>query len=61
MTVKELMKKLAKMDQNAQVVFPDTYIQNEGWEEGCENAVLHVDDVMMDKEGRAYLCGGEEF
>ena len=60
MTVKELMKKLAKMDQNAQVVFPDTYAQNEGWGEGCENAVLHVDDVMIDKEGRVYLYE-EEF
>ena len=42
MTVRELMARLAQMDQDAVVVFPDTYAQSEGWEDGDEDATCEV-------------------
>ena len=56
MTVRELMELLAQMDQDAVVVFPDTYTQSEGWEEGCEDATCEVDGVVAE-DGVVVLTG----
>ena len=54
MTVRELMERLAQMDQDAVVVFPDTYEESEGWGE-CD-PFLTVDDVVAE-DGRVCLTG----
>ena len=56
MTVRELMELLAQMDQDAVVVFPDTYTQSEGWEEGGEDATCEVDGVVAE-DGVVVLTG----
>jgi len=40
MTVKELIKKLAKMNPDMKVCFPDTYEQNEGWGQYPEYCIV---------------------
>lgn len=60
MTVRELIEALQAMDQDAVVVFPDTYSIEEGWGAGHAQAVLTVYDVVMDKKGRAHLMGDED-
>lgn len=59
MTVKELMMKLAELDGDMKVVFPDTYEQAEGWDEGSRDAVLQVYGVCV-KGKKVILCGEEE-
>lgn len=59
MTVKELMMKLAELDGDMKVVFPDTYEQSEGWDEGSRDAVLQVYGVYMNGK-KVILCGEEE-
>ena len=56
MTVRELMERLAQMDQDAVVVFPDTYEENEGW--GEYDPFLTVDDAEME-DGRVMLVSYE--
>lgn len=60
MTVRELIEALQAMDQDAVVVFPDTYAMEEGWGADHAHAVLTVYDVMIDKKGRAHLLGDED-
>ena len=55
MTVRELMERLAQMDQDAVVVFPDTYEESEGWGE-CD-PFFTVCDVGTDEDGRVVLEG----
>ena len=54
MTVRELMARLAEMDMDAVVVFPDTYEESEGWGE-CD-PYLTVEGAEME-DGRVVLCG----
>jgi len=57
MTVKELMKKLAKMDPEMKVCFPDTYEQNEGWGQYPEYCIVGGAEV---EDGRVMLWAGED-
>ena len=54
MIVRELMELLATMDQDAVVVFPDTYEESEGWGE-CD-PYLTVDGAV-EEDGQVYLTG----
>lgn len=54
MTVRELMERLAQMDQGAVVVFPDTYEESEGWGE-CD-PFCTVDGAVAE-DGRVVLTG----
>ena len=56
MTVRELMERLAQMDQDAVVVFPDTYEESEGW--GESDPFMEVDDVTME-DGRVVITGSD--
>ncbi len=46
MTVKELREALAKYPDDAIVVYPDTYAQNEGYWEGCDEETIEIDSIM---------------
>ena len=59
MTVAELIAILSTLPADARVVYTDTYEESEGWGESAKDPVLWVSNVVMDEQGRAYICGDE--
>ena len=60
MTVAELMTLLATLPADAVVRFPDTYVREEGWEDGHATATCVVGGATLEDGSVVFYEGDED-